>query len=69
MRGRGIGTRLLQAAEAEAILRGCRQMVLSTYSFQAPAFYESLGFKRLATIPNYPKGHESYLYIKELLVS
>jgi ribosomal protein S18 acetylase RimI-like enzyme len=67
LRGRGIGTRLLQAAENEARRRGCRQIVLSTHSFQAPLFYEGLGFKRLATIPNYPKGHEQYVYLKSLV--
>ncbi len=37
-------------------------------SFQAPKFYEGLGFTRLAAIPNYPKGYEQFFYIKELLV-
>ena len=69
MRGRGLGTRLMRAAENEAMLRGCRQMVLSTHSFQAPSFYEGLGFERLATIPNYPRGYEQYLYFKDLLVT
>lgn len=66
MRGQGLGTLLMQAAEDEALRRGCRQMVLSTHSFQAPKFYEGLGFTRLATVPNYPKGYEQYFYIKEL---
>lgn len=69
MRGRGLGTRLMLAAEKEAIRRGCRQIVLSTHSFQAPVFYEALGFKRVGAIPNYPKGYEQYLYLKELSAS
>jgi ribosomal protein S18 acetylase RimI-like enzyme len=56
----------MMAAEREATRRGCVQIVLSTHSFQAPEFYESLGYIRLAAIPNYPKGHENILYIKYL---
>jgi GNAT superfamily N-acetyltransferase len=44
MRGRGIGTSLLRQAEQEASQRGCRQMWLDTYAFQARAFYEKMGF-------------------------
>ena len=65
-RRQGIGRRLLQAAEAEAIRRGCSQMLLSTHSFQAPGFYEKLGFERMTSIPNYPRGHEQIFFKKVL---
>jgi ribosomal protein S18 acetylase RimI-like enzyme len=65
-RGQGLGSTMMMAAEREATRRGCVQIVLSTHSFQAPEFYESLGYVRLAAIPNYPKGHENILYIKYL---
>ncbi len=65
-RGRGLGSALMAAAEREARRRGCVQIVLTTHSFQAPAFYEKLGFRRLAAIPNDPRGHEHILYIKYL---
>lgn len=68
-RGKGFGSALMTAAEAEAVRRGCTQVVLSTHSFQAPAFYEKLGYERLASIPNYPRGHEHVLYIKDLAQS
>ncbi len=67
-RGRGIGRDLLQAAEHEALRRGCVQMLLATHSFQAPAFYERLGYVRRATVPDYPRGHAQHVYVKQLSV-
>jgi ribosomal protein S18 acetylase RimI-like enzyme len=43
-RRRGIGRRLVRAAESEAVLRGCRWAAVDTADFQAPGFYEKLGY-------------------------
>ena len=66
LRGAGIGSALMQAAEQEAVGRGCDQIVLWTHSIQAPKLYEKLGFQSVAPIPEYPIGHESIIYIKHL---
>lgn len=65
-RDRGLGKTLLQAAEEEASRRGCEQVVLSTHSFQAPAFYERLGYEKQGVIQGEPKGYASIIYVKRL---
>lgn len=65
-RGLGLGRALLRAVEAEARRRHCTQVVLLTHSFQAPDFYQRLGYLRQAAIANYPIGHAQLLYVKQL---
>ena len=65
-RGQGLGTLLLQHAEAEAVTRDCVQIVLATHSFQAPGFYERRGFTRKYCIEGHPQGHADIIYVKTL---
>jgi GNAT superfamily N-acetyltransferase len=68
LRGRGYGTRLLEAAEAYARERGCHAVYLETASFQAPDFYPRFGYEEFALLEAYPPGHRKHFYRKTLRV-
>src|SRR5215216_1883804 len=65
-RGQGCGSRLLRAAEDEARMQGCNGVFLTTFSFQAPGFYEKFGYEAVANIPEYPRGHSYHVLKKSL---
>lgn len=68
LRGRGYGTRLLAAAESEAISRDCRHVYLDTFSFQARGFYEKLGYSVFGELQNFPGQHKRYFLRKDLFI-
>jgi GNAT superfamily N-acetyltransferase len=66
LRGRGFGTQLLEAAEREALERGCRQAMLDTFSFQAPGFYLKNGYEVFGEIGDFAGEHARYYFRKTL---
>lgn len=44
LRGQGWGRKLVEAAEDKARAEGLKGLFLDSYGFQAPKFYEKLGF-------------------------
>ena len=65
-RKKGIGSKLLSAAEKEAKSRGCHHVHLDTMSWQAPKFYEKHGYTVIGILPDIPSGNQKYLLMKEL---
>ena len=66
LRGRDYGTRLIEAAEDEARTHGCHHAHVETFSFQAPSFYERLGYQVIATLDDYPAGEQHFILTKRL---
>jgi GNAT superfamily N-acetyltransferase len=65
-RREGIGRELLKRAEALALEQGCDVIYLDTFDYQAPGFYEKLGFKVFAKLEDYPTGHQRFYLVKRL---
>jgi GNAT superfamily N-acetyltransferase len=66
LRGSGLGSQILQMAEAEGRRRGCRTAVLYTISFQAPEFYKKHGWREFGAIPCDPPGTSRVFLTKDL---
>ena len=46
-RGTGVGASLLAAFEREAAARGCTHVFVTSFTFQAPEFYQRLGYQEI----------------------
>lgn len=62
----GVGSRLVYAFEAHGRSRGCTVFYLETLSFQAPLFYESLGYRTTYEHAVYPDGIVRYTMVKHI---
>lgn len=66
VRRKSYGQKLLAAAEEEALRRGCTQVFLDTFSFQARPFYEKHGYTVFGELKDFPPGHKRYFLQKTL---
>lgn len=63
----GVGTELVRRAEAIALARGCAYAFVDTMNYQAPGFYERLGYVVVGRIPDWDShGHEKLYFTKTL---
>lgn len=67
LRGRGLGTEVLQCAEAEARRRGCCAGVLYTITFQTPEFYARHGWEEFGRIACSPPGTARVFFRKSFV--
>ena len=66
VRGQGVGSKLMVAAERLARTRGCTDVSLDTFEFQARPFYERLGYKIFGTLEGFPPGYRQFYLTKHL---
>ena len=67
LRGSGLGRALMEAAEQEAIKKGCRYALVDTFSFQALPFYQKQGYQTQMSLPDFPQtGMERHYLTKTL---
>ena len=65
-RSRGLGRRLMEWAEERGRELGCTGVVVDTMSFQAPGFYERLGYRRFGLSEGYEGGASRHYFEKGL---
>jgi GNAT superfamily N-acetyltransferase len=63
-RGQGYGRKLLESAEQEARSHGCHVIMLTSYSFQAPVFYQKCGYQLAWQLNDFPPGHAHCILVK-----
>ena len=65
-RGDGLGAALLRRVEEEGRRQGARRVLLNTFSFQAPGFYEKQGYRCFGALEPCFGTHGQYFFCKEL---
>lgn len=66
LRKQGFGTKLIHAAEQEAVKYGCIFSILDTWDFQAEGFYLKNGYERMGEIKKYWREH-SRIFLRKTL--
>ncbi len=68
LRGQRTAGKMLQAAEEEALSRGCHSAFIDTFNPNAKAAYERQGYETFGILPDFPVGR-SRVFLKKKLAA
>ncbi|WP_422121975.1 GNAT family N-acetyltransferase [Planococcus sp. X10-3] len=64
--GLGIAAKLMAEMEQYARDLNCRLITVETFSFQAPGFYRTWGYREYGVLEDHPAGHSYHYFEKRL---
>lgn len=64
-RGTGVGSRLLTAFEEAALARGVHRVFVTSFTFQAPGFYERHGYREILRWDGVPVAGEADVHLRK----
>jgi GNAT superfamily N-acetyltransferase len=65
VRGHGLGGRLLDEFEAAARARGATHVFVTSFTFQAPGFYERHGYREIFRWDGVPTAGEADVHLRK----
>lgn len=66
-RGTGVGTSAMTAFETEAKRRGCTHVFVTSFTFQAPDFYQRLGYREIFRWESVPTAGRDDVHMRKEL--
>lgn len=66
IRDQGWGQKLMEAAEKQAVKKGCTIAYTDTFTWQAPEFYKKLGYTEYGKLEGFPEGNSLTYFFKKL---
>ena len=66
-RRRGLGTEMMKIAEKEAVVRRCCYSFVDTMDYQAPGFYERIGYTIAGRIDDWDSHGHAKLFFTKLI--
>lgn len=67
VRKQGWGRKLMEEAEKEAVKRNCTIAYTNTFPWQAPEFYQELGYALYGKLEGFPEGNSLSYFSKKLV--